>query len=1004
MGSIKDIKHVVILMQENRSFDEYFGTFPGATGFDDPNGAFANQFGPDGNGNDIKPFRMSTFTSSGLERDGNSHDWATFNKLFAGAKNGQQNLWNEPQAQSVMGYYAANDIPFHWDLAGAFALCDHYFASALSATAPNRLFLMSGCVEDPRLLNNPNFAPTDPNGVTLWAGPAIGPNVRGGLDDPNSSPSPADPNQPGLYPEGLLSWQSYADLLSAKGITWKVYDETALAATIPSPNPTNGWGTLNILAQFATWAEGANANGSQATFESDANGGTLPSFSFIVQPFWASEWENNHPSDGAAYIAGKLAAILNGIDANGSPLWDSTVFILIYDESGGHFDHVLPPAAPAGASGEYQTTPGTTPVPLDAGFRAPAIIVSPWTFNRGVQHQIFDHTSVLQFLEEVTKNFTPNNSQIWCLPNLPMDSWRRTAAGYFGDLTSVFDFGNPVTAGQVMSAFPWTQPYTYPPTSPTMAQTYAALAFKRLQPFLVDPSSPYGAPVSNPSYPNITTNQAKTNFLAFPDANVFPPTPQSCQVLLPVASYDLAQVNSVAQGGSATFPKALQVILYGFEPNELFNPDALGALSNGIGCLSGGSCTTRVPKIAFSNASISVDLQTVTISQNPALVTTAQGAPLAPGIPYTFTFFYDLIFSNIDQIFPAVPPQGTSEVPNTYVVNASFQVDATFTASAELELVAAPDPQFYKNFTDDTTWLSGELVVFSLPAGTQKFGATLGDPHNPLNATSVDALKFITNVISNLNPPPNVPNPWESDFDALNAEEDVNQLAAFVPPPGVTPTFNFALARVHLSSSTPASNVRVFFRSCRASVTTGAYDATGPNTGPSYAPAFYRSNPATGESPSDTKIPLLGVAEVTDSNGSTALEYVSIPFFATKRVNPNTSSMAGQTDEPNVLSIDAASGNTPSTKYFGCWLDINQSDQLVPNNIPGNPQEWDGPWNTAQSFPQGTLISSICEVFNHDLHECLIAEISFDPITIPQGDVPGYSAWLAQRNLGLLTS
>jgi phospholipase C len=497
MGSINDIKHVVILMQENRSFDEYFGTFPGATGFNDPNGVFANQFGPDSDGNDIKPFRMSTFTSSGLERDGNSHDWGTFNKLFAGVTSGQQNVWNEPQPQSVMGYYAANDIPFHWDLAGTFALCDHYFASVLSATAPNRLFLMSGCVEDPNLLTDPNYTPSNPNdpGVTLWAGPAIGPNVRGSLDDPNNSASPADPNQPGLYPEGRLSWQSYADLLSANRVTWKFYDETALPATTSNPSPTNGWGTMNILAQFATWAEGANANQSQTTFESDANGGTLPSVSFIIPPFWASEWENNHPSDGAAYIAGKLAAILNGVDAGGSPLWDSTVFILIYDESGGHFDHAVPPAAPAGVPGEYLADPASPPpVPLDAGFRAPAIIVSPWTFNRGVQQQIFDHTSILQFLEQVTPNFPPNNTSVMCLPNLPLNSWRRAAAGYFGDLTSVFDFGNPVTAAQVMSAFPWTQPYTYPPTAPTMAQNYAALAFQRLLPFLIDPNSPYGAP------------------------------------------------------------------------------------------------------------------------------------------------------------------------------------------------------------------------------------------------------------------------------------------------------------------------------------------------------------------------------------------------------------------------------------------------------------------------------------------------------------------------------
>ena len=131
MGSIADIKHVVILMQENRSFDEYFGTFPGATGLNDPGGVFDNLYGKDANQNDIKPFRMSTFTASGLERDNASHSWVDFQALFTGGKYNTPNRWARQGHESVVGYYAANDIPFHWELARTFVLCDHFFASAL---------------------------------------------------------------------------------------------------------------------------------------------------------------------------------------------------------------------------------------------------------------------------------------------------------------------------------------------------------------------------------------------------------------------------------------------------------------------------------------------------------------------------------------------------------------------------------------------------------------------------------------------------------------------------------------------------------------------------------------------------------------------------------------------------------------------------------------------------------------------------------------------------------
>jgi phospholipase C len=150
VDSIASIKHVVILMQENRSFDQYFGTFPGATGFSDPN------FVLEGSQRPCLPFRNSTFTSNAEQNYGDSHDWAAMHAAYVPNEGClPSDTVVVPTATGSLtiyhgyGYYAANDIPYHWLLASTFTLCDHWFASVLGATAPNRLYLMSGCIRDP---------------------------------------------------------------------------------------------------------------------------------------------------------------------------------------------------------------------------------------------------------------------------------------------------------------------------------------------------------------------------------------------------------------------------------------------------------------------------------------------------------------------------------------------------------------------------------------------------------------------------------------------------------------------------------------------------------------------------------------------------------------------------------------------------------------------------------------------------------------------------------------
>src|SRR6202034_1176254 len=156
-------------------------------------------------------------------------------------------------------------------------------------------------------------------------------------------------------------------------------------------------------------------------FEYDAINDRLPTVSYIVPTSYQSEHPDFMPAAGADYVTSKL----NAIAAN-PEVWAKTLFILIYDENDGYFDHVLPPTAPAGTPGEYITasakSEAAAPGPIGLGFRVPCIIVSPWTVGGYVCHDTFDHTSVTRLLEQVTGVINPN-----------ITAWRRKTAG---DLTT----------------------------------------------------------------------------------------------------------------------------------------------------------------------------------------------------------------------------------------------------------------------------------------------------------------------------------------------------------------------------------------------------------------------------------------------------------------------------------------------------------------------------------------------------------------------------------------
>jgi phospholipase C len=403
-GDITDVQHVVIFMQENRAFDHYFGSLAGVRGFADrvpaplPGGQQNVWHQPDGSSTGyMLPFHMDTRSTSGICISAPAMSYPVDTAIW---NNGKFDAWNTARAAGLgMGYFQRADLPFYYALADSFTICDQYFCSTLTQTNPNRLHFFTGS-----------------NGLSV--------GQVATLD--NTEPSAG------------FNWTTYAERLQNAGISWKVYqqsnnfDDNALAwfasfkkAKAGQPLYDRGMATVPDLV---------------SAFANDVANNTLPQVSWIVAPDYLSEHANYKPAYGENLSAQLLAALV----ANPA-VYAKTVFILNYDENGGFFDHVPPPTPPASSANGLSTVSTTGEItggkPIGLGFRVPMMAISPWSRGGWVCSEVFDHTSVLRFLEARFGVAEPNIS-----------AWRRAVCG---DLTSAFDFSSsntswpdlPVTSG-----------------------------------------------------------------------------------------------------------------------------------------------------------------------------------------------------------------------------------------------------------------------------------------------------------------------------------------------------------------------------------------------------------------------------------------------------------------------------------------------------------------------------------------------------------------------------
>lgn len=435
-GSIMDVEHIVVHMQENRSFDHYFGMFSGVRGFGDPRPlrlpggrsvwSQPSSQHPDGY---VLPFHGDSKTSRSFLVDGAEQSHVENMHIF---NHGRYDRWGHTgELHNRMLHYGAGDLPFYYALADAFTICDAYHCSTMTQTYPNRMHLFTGC-------NGGGGTGGDPEMHNY-----------GEDETPSADMTTDKPLRPGAY-----GWTTYAERLQDAGISWNVYQEydnfgDNLLSVFPAFRPCPRDSELykrgrSWVSEDAQGADRTRSDGEQLVeaFRRDVEHGTLPQISWIVTAADLSEHPTAEPSKGEHVSAGLVAALVDNPE-----MFAKTVFILCYDEAGGFYDHAPPPVPPVGKYRGHSTVPlggeakdyrgtgkaGDAVHPVGLGIRTPTVIVSPWTRGGNVCSELFDHTSVLQFME---KRFGVKETNI--------SDWRRSVCG---DLTSAFDFSGGARTG-----------------------------------------------------------------------------------------------------------------------------------------------------------------------------------------------------------------------------------------------------------------------------------------------------------------------------------------------------------------------------------------------------------------------------------------------------------------------------------------------------------------------------------------------------------------------------
>ena len=318
-GADSPIEHIIISCQENRSFDHYFGYAPQVQAAGYGPPPGYSQPNPGGTPDPVEPYRFTELVTPDVP-----HDWDSVQGQWnGGAMDGfmtHSGIW-------AMGYYTEQELPFYYSLFDDSTLCGNFFCSLLGPTWPNRFYLMAG--------------------------------TSGGI------------TTNGQWGYGIFDYPMICDLLDAAGVTWKVYNVNW--DSVPYGN------TDNVAVFWENFAHDNRTRGSRGGFLNDVRKGRLPQVSWII-PSYARGWDEHPPASVAVgmEIQQQLITALRE-----SELWESSAYILTYDEHGGYFDHVPPPEVDA----------------FGLGIRIPTWVISPHAKKAHIEPAVYDLTSILKFIE-----------------------------------------------------------------------------------------------------------------------------------------------------------------------------------------------------------------------------------------------------------------------------------------------------------------------------------------------------------------------------------------------------------------------------------------------------------------------------------------------------------------------------------------------------------------------------------------------------------------------------
>ncbi|KVE34812.1 alkaline phosphatase family protein [Burkholderia sp. TSV86] len=452
--TLAGIDHIIIFMQENRSFDHYFGMLPGVRGFSDPhpaplpngqpvwyqpNLATGSYQAKDPSGkivNNVMPYPLNPAASTPVNYQGVNldHSWKGSQRTWE-----NWSVWAQKKGYWTMGYLKPADLPFYYALANAFTVCDAYHCSLFGPTNPNRRFLWTG-TSGGSTITNP-----------LWKHYIVE------NDDAWESNVTSDSTKDSGWQNGW-NWRTYADVLEDNKVSWKVYQgygnygDNALAYF----NNFRRGGDAAKIAKARTYAGKSgdddirSADALIASLQADLQGkdaqgkSTFPAVSWIVAPYTYSEHPTATSSAGESFAERVINTIIGSKD-----VWGKCAIFITYDENDGYFDHVPAPIPPLAGYGKHNlTTAGGTPIdlstetygsePVGLGPRVPMIVVSPWSKGGRVASRLSDHTSMIRFLETwlVAKGYPANAVQC-----TNISAWRRAVCG---DLTETLNLVSPI--------------------------------------------------------------------------------------------------------------------------------------------------------------------------------------------------------------------------------------------------------------------------------------------------------------------------------------------------------------------------------------------------------------------------------------------------------------------------------------------------------------------------------------------------------------------------------